>query len=155
MKMKKLKTKNNLLAFLRKAKKQGKSVVFTNGCFDILHAGHIKILEFCKNKGDILVVGLNTDASVRKLKGKGRPINKQKDRALVLGALESIDAVCFFGEQTPHNLITLIKPDILVKGGDYSEDEVVGNKVAKKVIIYPLVKGKSTSGVIKKINNRK
>ncbi|MBT7283562.1 MAG: D-glycero-beta-D-manno-heptose 1-phosphate adenylyltransferase, partial [Elusimicrobiaceae bacterium] len=80
---------------------------------------------------------------------------KQKDRALVLGALESIDAVCFFGEQTPHNLITLIKPDILVKGGDYSEDEVVGNKVAKKVIIYPLVKGKSTSGVIKKINNRK
>jgi rfaE bifunctional protein nucleotidyltransferase chain/domain len=153
--MKKLKTKNNLLAFLRKAKKQGKSVVFTNGCFDILHAGHIKILEFCKNKGDILVVGLNTDASVRKLKGKGRPINKQKDRALVLGALESIDAVCFFGEQTPHNLITLIKPDILVKGGDYSEDEVVGNKVAKKVIIYPLVKGKSTSGVIKKINNRK
>ena len=129
--------------------------MFTNGCFDILHAGHIKILEFCKNKGDILVVGLNTDASVRKLKGKGRPINKQKDRALVLGALESIDAVCFFGEQTPHNLITLIKPDILVKGGDYSEDEVVGNKVAKKVIIYPLVKGKSTSGVIKKINNRK
>lgn len=153
--MEKLKSKNKLLAFLRNAKKQKKSVVFTNGCFDILHAGHIKILDFCKKKGDLLVLGLNNDSSVRKIKGKGRPINNQKDRAMVLSALESIDAICFFGEKTPHNLIKLVKPDILVKGGDYTKDEVVGNDIAKKVVIYPLIKGKSTTGVIKKINKGK
>ncbi len=153
--MEKLKSKNKLLAFLRNAKKQKKSVVFTNGCFDILHSGHIKILDFCKRKGDLLVLGLNSDSSVRKIKGKGRPINNQKDRAIVLGALESIDAICFFSEKTPYNLIKLVRPDVLVKGGDYTKDEVVGNDIAKKVVIYPLVKGKSTTGVIKKINKGK
>ena len=109
-------TRTKLSAFVKKAKAAGKTIVFTNGCFDILHAGHVKSIEFAKSKGDVLVLGLNSDTSVRRLKGKGRPVNKQEDRALVLAALGAIDAVCIFSQDTPLELIKLVKPDILVKG---------------------------------------
>ncbi len=152
-----LKAKNKILSkpalakFLAEARKKNKKIVFTNGCFDILHAGHVSVLEFSKNKGDILVLGLNTDASVRVLK-PGRPINKQTDRALVCAALEAVDAVVFFGEQTPYNLIKLVRPDVLVKGGDYKPEDVVGREFAGRVVIYPLLKGRSTTNIIKKSN---
>lgn len=100
-------------------KNKGKKIVFTNGCFDILHVGHIQYLEEAKSYGDVLIVGLNTDASVRKLKGESRPINNQNDRANILSSLSSVDYVVIFEEETPYELIRLISPDILVKGGDY------------------------------------
>ena len=146
-------SKAKLAAFLKKARKEGKKIVFTNGCFDILHAGHVSILEFARNQGDLLVLGINTDASVRRLKGKSRPINKQADRALVAAALQPVDAVVFFGEDTPLNLIKSIKPDVLVKGADYSVQNVVGREHAGKVVLFKLLKGRSTTNIIKKSNN--
>lgn len=149
-------TKNKILTleklknFLKKVKKEGKKIVFTNGCFDILHAGHVRILEFSKSQGDLLVLGLNSDASVRRLKGPSRPVNKQKDRAIVVSALAAVDAVVLFKEDTPLNLIKIIKPDILVKGADYTVKTVVGREYAGKVVLCPLVKGKSTTNLIKK-----
>jgi len=128
----------------------GKKIVFTNGCFDILHAGHVSVLEFSRSKGDVLVVGLNSDASVKRLKGPSRPINMQADRALVLAALESVSAVCLFEEDTPYNLIKAVRPDVLVKGGDYKKSEIVGSEFAGKVVRFPLLKGRSTTGIIKK-----
>jgi len=148
----KILSKTALSAFVEKQKRAGKKIVFTNGCFDILHAGHVSILEFARSKGDVLILGLNTDASVRRqCKGPGRPINKQADRALVCAALEAVDAVCFFDEDTPYNLIKSVMPDILVKGGDYKADAVAGKEFAKKVIIFPLLKGRSTTAIIKKV----
>ena len=135
------------LALWRKA---GKKVVFTNGCFDILHAGHVSVLEFSRAQGDELVVGLNSDASVRRLKGPARPVNPQGDRALVLAALESVSAVCIFEEDTPHNLIKTVRPDVLVKGGDYKKNEIVGSEFAGRVVRFPLLKGRSTTGIINK-----
>lgn len=149
-------TKNKILTleklknFLKKARKEGKKIVFTNGCFDILHAGHVRIIEFSKSKGDILILGLNSDASVRRLKGPTRPVNKEKDRQIVVSALEAVDGVVLFKEDTPLNLIKIIKPDILVKGADYTADTVVGREYAGKVVLCPLVKGKSTTNIIKK-----
>ena len=150
-------TKNKILTleklknFLKKAKKEGKKIVFTNGCFDILHSGHVRIIEFAKSQGDLLILGLNSDASVRRLKGPSRPVNKQKDRAIVVSALEAVDGVVLFKEDTPLNLIKIIKPDILVKGADYTTDNVVGREYAGKVVLCPLVKGKSTTNIIKKV----
>ena len=149
-------TKNKILtlaklkSFLNKARKVGKKIVFTNGCFDIIHPGHIRILEFSKSQGDILILGLNTDASIKRLKGPTRPINKQNDRAIVVSALEAVDGVILFKEDTPLNLIKIIKPDILVKGADYTKQTVVGREYAGKVVLCPLVKGKSTTNLIKK-----
>ena len=134
------------------ARKKGQKIVFTNGCFDILHAGHVSVLEFSRSKGDLLVVGLNSDASVRRLKGPTRPVNTQADRALVLAALESVSAVCIFNEDTPHNLIKLVRPDVLVKGGDYKPSEIVGREFAKKVVRFALLKGRSTTNIIKKVS---
>jgi len=131
-------------------RKAGKKIVFTNGCFDILHAGHVSVLEFSRSKGDVLVVGLNSDASVRRLKGPTRPINAQGDRALVLAALESVGAVCVFEQDTPYNLIKAVRPDVLVKGGDYKKSEIVGREFAGKVVRFALLKGRSTTGIIKK-----
>lgn len=131
-------------------RKAGQKIVFTNGCFDILHAGHVSVLEFSRNKGNVLVVGLNSDASVKRLKGPTRPINSQGDRALVLAALESVSAVCLFEEDTPYNLIKAVRPDVLVKGGDYKKSEIVGSEFAEKVVRFPLLKGRSTTGIIKK-----
>jgi len=148
----KILSKTALAAFVAARRRAGEKIVFTNGCFDILHAGHVAILEFSKSKGDVLILGLNTDASVKRLqKAPGRPINKQADRALVCAALEAVDAVCFFDEFTPANLVKSIKPDVLVKGGDYKPGEVAGKEFAKKVIIFPLLKGRSTTNIIGKI----
>ncbi len=146
----KILTRTKLAAFLKAQRAKGNKIVFTNGCFDILHAGHVSILEFSKNQGDILVLGINTDASVKRLKGPTRPINKQADRALVAASLEAVDAVVLFGQDTPLELIKFIKPDVLVKGADYTVQNVVGREFAKKVALYPLLKGRSTTNVIKK-----
>lgn len=141
-----------LKEIVRKAKKEGKRIVFTNGCFDIIHVGHIRLLRRCRELGDIVIVGVNSDLSVRRLKGNTRPINKVEDRTEILSAIRYVDFVIVFEEDTPYNLIKQIEPDFLVKGGDYKEDEVVGREFAKKVVIFPLVKGKSTTSLIKKIH---
>ena len=152
-----MKAKNKIFSrralglWLAKQRKAGKKIVFTNGCFDILHAGHVSVLEFSRSKGDVLVVGLNSDASVKRLKGPARPVNKEADRALVLAALEAVDAVCVFPEDTPYNLIKLVAPDVLVKGGDYKPSEIVGREFAKKVVRFALLKGRSTTNIIKKV----
>jgi len=145
-------TRAKLAAFVKKAKAQGKKIVFTNGCFDILHAGHVSSIEFAKSKGDILVLGLNSDSSIRRLKGPSRPVNKQADRALVVAALGAVDAVCLFSQDTPLELIKIIKPDVLVKGADYKNKEVVGSQFAGKVVLFPLLKGRSTTNLINKIS---
>lgn len=153
-----MKAKNKILGsralkkFVEAAREEGKKIVFTNGCFDILHAGHVSVLEFSRSKGDVLVVGLNSDASVRRLKGPTRPVNTQADRALVLAGLESVSAVSIFEEDTPYNLIKIVRPDVLVKGGDYKTDEIVGREFAKKVVRFPLLKGRSTTNIINKVS---
>ena len=148
----KIKGPRQLRQFIAAARSRGQKIVFTNGCFDILHAGHVSVLEFARTQGDLLVVGLNSDASVRRLKGPSRPVNNQEDRALVLAALESVSAVCVFEEDTPYNLIKLVCPDVLVKGGDYKPAEIVGREFAKKVVRFALLKGRSTTNIIKKIS---
>lgn len=155
-----MKAKNKIIglrtlkAQLKKERKAGKKIVFTNGCFDILHAGHVSVLEFSRAKGDVLVVGLNSDESVRRLKGPTRPVNKQADRALVLAALESVSYVCIFNEDTPYNLIKTVRPDVLVKGGDYKPSEIVGREFAGRVVRFALLKGRSTTGIIKKVSKK-
>ncbi|MBI4249245.1 MAG: adenylyltransferase/cytidyltransferase family protein [Elusimicrobia bacterium] len=141
------------LARLRKGwRKTGRKVVFTNGCYDLLHAGHVHLLEKAKAFGDILIVGLNSDASVRKLgKSPERPINPQSSRARVVAALESVDYVALFDSETPAALIRTLKPDILVKGADYQAGEIVGRLDAGKTVRIPLKKGFSTTGLIRKI----
>ncbi|HTQ27323.1 MAG TPA: D-glycero-beta-D-manno-heptose 1-phosphate adenylyltransferase [Puia sp.] len=133
----------------------GKTIVFTNGCFDILHQGHIASLSQAAVEADFLVVGVNADESVRKLKGPHRPINDQQSRALLLASLLMVDAVIIFEEDTPLNLINALNPDVLVKGGDYTIDQIVGARevLARggRVVINPLVPGFSTSGLIEKI----
>ena len=134
---------------------KGKKVVFTNGCFDILHAGHVEYLQAAKELGDILIVGLNSDQSVKKLKGKNRPHNKLEHRVKVLASLSCVDKVAVFDEETPIKLIKSIKPSVLVKGGDYSVNQIVGSKEVQKaggkVITIPLVKGLSTTKILKQI----
>jgi len=130
-----------------------KKIVFTNGCFDILHVGHVKYLEQAKKLGDILVIGINSDNSVRRLKGETRPVNKLFDRSCILASLSSVDYVIPFDEDTPINLIEKIIPDILVKGGDYKGKDVIGQKIAKKLVLIDFVTGKSTSVIIEKIQD--
>lgn len=130
-----------------------KRKVFTNGCFDILHRGHVEYLEKARELGDILILGLNTDASVKRLKGETRPINSEIDRAIVLSALWCIDYIILFDEDTPFELIKSIRPDILVKGGDYKIEEVVGREFAKEVILIDFVDGYSTTNIINKMSN--
>lgn len=133
----------------------GKTVAFTNGCFDILHAGHIHSLSQAASFADILIVGLNSDSSTKKLKGDSRPVNNEQNRALLLASLVIVDAVVLFHEDTPHHLITTILPDVLVKGGDYTIDTIVGAKevmaAGGRVEIIPLVEGLSTTSILKKI----
>jgi len=129
------------------------NVIFTNGCFDILHTGHVQLLKECKKlAGDNgkVIVGLNSDTSVKKLKGESRPINDQESRKLLLESLRFVDEVIIFEEETPELLIEKIRPDILVKGGDYSIDQIVGKQYAKKVVVFPYVDGKSTTNTIEK-----
>lgn len=128
-------------------------LIFTNGCFDILHKGHIEILKFSKSLGTKLIVGLNSDKSVKILKGSGRPINQQEDRKLILESLRFVDEVIIFDEETPYNLIKQIKPDIIVKGGDYTADKVIGNDLAE-VIIFNYINGYSTTKIIESNGNR-
>lgn len=139
-------------------RRRGKRIVFTNGCFDILHSGHVTYLDRAKHLGDILVVGLNTDTSVRALKGPTRPLNRQRDRATVLAALESVDYVTLFGERTPERLIKLLKPDILTKGGDWKVADIVGaaDVAARggRVVSIPFVRGYSTTSFVRRIETR-
>ena len=148
-------TLKKLKKILEKLRKQNKKIVFTNGCFDIIHSGHIRILKKAKEKGDVLIVGLNSDKSVRKIKGKKRPIMNEKDRALILDSIRYVDYVVLFDEETPYNLIKEIEPDVLVKGSDYKLSEVVGADIVIKkggeVFLVPLLKGKSTTNVIERI----
>jgi len=137
-----------ILDYLRKSKKK---IIFTNGCFDILHLGHVKYLEKAKKLGDVLIVGVNSDDSVSRLKGKNRPVNRINDRCCVLASLKSVDYVIPFSEDTPIELIRTIVPDILVKGGDYKDREVIGEKIARKLVLIDFEEGKSTSNIISKI----
>jgi rfaE bifunctional protein nucleotidyltransferase chain/domain len=142
---------NNLLEKIKLFRKNGKKIVFTNGCFDIIHNGHIRVFKKCRSLGDIVIVGLNSDSSVRRLKGPKRPINNQKDRAEVVDSIRYVDYVVIFNELTPYKIIKMIKPDFLVKGGDYKKDEVVGREFAGKVVIVKMLKGRSTTKIIEKI----
>jgi len=127
--------------------------VFTNGCFDILHRVHVDLLWFCKSKGDIVIVGINSDESIKKLKGKSRPINKQEDRKFLLESLSCVDDVIIFNEDTPLRLINEIRPDIIVKGGDYKPEDIVGNNICE-VVIFEYAKGYSTTKTIQDIGSR-
>ena len=154
----KLKNLSALARIVGNIKKRGQKVVFTNGCFDILHAGHVEYLSKARKMGDILVIGLNSDSSVKKLKGDNRPINNELDRARVLSALYFIDYVTIFNEKTPESLIKKLKPDYLVKGGDWNEEEIAGAGFVKsyggKVRIVPFVDGYSTTSILKKIADK-
>ena len=142
---------------LAAARIKGKTVAFTNGCFDILHEGHIFSLSQAAQEADILVVGVNSDASVKRLKGNERPVNNEQSRSLLLAALVLVDLVVIFDEDTPLELITALHPDVLVKGGDYTPEQVVGAKEViswgGRVVINPIVPGFSTTGIIEKIRH--
>jgi D-beta-D-heptose 7-phosphate kinase/D-beta-D-heptose 1-phosphate adenosyltransferase len=141
-----------LLARRHRWRAEGRRVVFTNGCFDLLHPGHVALLEAARGKGDVLVVGINSDASVRALKGEGRPLVPADERAEMLLALESVDAVVVYDEPTPREVIAALLPDVLVKGADYREDEVVGADLVKaaggRVLLAKLEPGRSTTALI-------
>jgi D-beta-D-heptose 7-phosphate kinase/D-beta-D-heptose 1-phosphate adenosyltransferase len=145
-----------LKAVLAKARKSGKKIVFTNGCFDILHVGHVRYLKKARSLGDLLVIGLNNDASVRALKGPSRPLNGEKDRAEVLGALAFVDKIVIFSEGTPEKLIHAVRPDFLVKGGDWKKKDIVGSAFVEsyggRVLSLPFIKGFSTTGTLKKFS---
>ncbi|MGB2697212.1 MAG: D-glycero-beta-D-manno-heptose 1-phosphate adenylyltransferase [Candidatus Zixiibacteriota bacterium] len=153
--MRKVVNINELVGIREKVKKEGGKVVFTNGCFDILHRGHVDYLEKAKKLGDILIVGLNSDESVKKIKGKKRPIVPQDDRVMVLSALGCVDYVCIFDQETPGELIEKIIPDVLVKGGDWEKENIVGRKIVEEnggeVFAIPEVEGKSTQKIIQTI----
>ena len=149
-----VKTVKEATKLSQELKVNGKKIVFTNGCFDILHAGHVRYLESAKSYGDVLILGLNSDRSVSALKGQNRPINTQLDRAYILAALEAVDYVVVFDEDTPYDLIKLLKPHILVKGGDYEGKSVVGEDIVDELILVHFVDGKSTTKIIEKIQQR-
>ncbi|MCF7870535.1 MAG: adenylyltransferase/cytidyltransferase family protein [Candidatus Omnitrophica bacterium] len=132
-------------------KQKGKTIVFTNGCFDLIHPGHIKIIKEAKKKGDVLIVGLNSDKSVKKIKGKTRPLLNQKARATILSAIQYIDYLTIFDQKTPYLLIKALKPDILVKGQDWPKDKIIGRKLVKKIVQLKMSPGYSTTNIIKKI----
>lgn len=148
-----------LLAQLQNLRSQKKKIVFTNGCFDLLHVGHVRYLSEAKKLGDYLVIGVNSDESVKRLKGPTRPIQNQLDRAEILKSLKSVDETVIFGEDTPQNLIEQIKPDILVKGGDWSVDQIVGGRFVQsyggQVCSLTFIDGKSTTKIIEKANLHK
>ena len=146
-----IKTFDEISSIVGELKNKKKKIVFTNGCFDILHIGHIKYLEKAKSFGDTLIIGLNSDDSIRRLKGENRPINIQNDRAYILGSLEVVDYLVIFDEDTPLELIKLIEPDVLVKGGDYEGQVVVGQDIAKELKLVHFIEGKSTTKTIGKI----
>jgi D-beta-D-heptose 7-phosphate kinase/D-beta-D-heptose 1-phosphate adenosyltransferase len=142
--------KKDLLRVAAELRSRGKKIVFTNGCFDILHIGHVRYLAKARRLGDVLIVGLNSDSSVSRLK-PGRPVNAEKARAEVLAALSAVDYVTVFTEPTPYRLIKALKPDILVKGGDWKKEEIVGSDIAGQTFSLPFTRGASTTGIIGKI----
>ncbi len=154
----KIKTLKSLKKTIHFLKKRGKSAVFTNGCFDILHKGHINYLEKASTLADTLIVAINSDASVRALKGRSRPLFAARDRALAVAALEFVDYVVVFGEKTPFRIIKALKPNILVKGADWKKSHIVGRDTVEsyggRVVRIPLVKGYSTSTLIAKIRKK-
>ncbi|MBT6922198.1 MAG: D-glycero-beta-D-manno-heptose-7-phosphate kinase [Candidatus Ruthia sp.] len=150
-----IKTLGEITTLSEELKSRGKKIIFTNGCFDILHAGHVRYLETAKSYGDVLILGLNSDRSVKVLKGENRPINTQLDRAYILAALEAVDYVVVFDDDTPYDLIKAIKPHTLVKGGDYEGKAVVGQDIANELKLVQFVDGKSTTKTIEKIQQGK
>jgi rfaE bifunctional protein nucleotidyltransferase chain/domain len=151
--MKKLKKSADLKKIISGLKAKGETIVFTNGCFDLLHPGHVKILREAKNKGNILVVGLNSDSSIKRLKGEMRPILNEKARVALLSAISYVDYIVIFNEDTPHKLIKSLKPDILVKGEDWKVNKIVGRKFVQKVFRVKFYPGYSTTSIIKKIKS--
>ncbi|RMH10872.1 MAG: D-glycero-beta-D-manno-heptose 1-phosphate adenylyltransferase, partial [Planctomycetota bacterium] len=151
----KLRSLDEALIQVRAVRESGGTIAFTNGCFDVIHAGHISLLERSATHADLLIVGLNSDASVRRLKGPDRPVNNEEDRARVLGSILGVGAVVLFDEDTPLRLIEAIRPDVLIKGADYQEHEVVGADLVKsyggRVELIPLVEGKSTTSTIQRM----
>ena len=151
----KIKTREELQRLIHNLKRSGKRIVFTNGCFDILHVGHVRYLEEAKSLGDVLVVGINSDRSVRGLKGPRRPILSAEERGEILSGLGCIDYITVFDEPTPFQLISVLQPDVLVKGGDWTPEQVVGRETVEgaggRVIILPFVEGSSTTSIIEVI----
>ncbi len=154
----KIKGRETLLRIVEELKVMGKKIIFTNGCFDLLHVGHIRYLEKARSLGDVLIVGVNSDQSVKILKGPKRPIISEEDRAEILSALECVDYITIFNEPTPLELISSLKPNVLVKGGDWTKETTVGKEVVEnlggEVIILPLENGASTSKIIETIMQR-
>ena len=148
----KIRERKTLLRIIKDLKAKGKRIVFTNGCFDLLHIGHIRYLEEAKALGDVLVVGVNSDSSVRKLKGPKRPVLTEEERTEILSGLGCVDYITIFDERDPLKLITSLHPDVLVKGGDWTKDQIVGSEVVERsggeVVILPFVQGASTSNLI-------
>ncbi|MGD0278749.1 MAG: D-glycero-beta-D-manno-heptose 1-phosphate adenylyltransferase [Smithella sp.] len=153
--MNKILERNALQNKLEELRKKGKKIAFTNGCFDILHVGHVRYLREAKKTADVLVLALNSDSSVRSIKGEKRPLMNEEERAEILASLEFIDFITIFPELTPLELINCLKPDILIKGGDWPEEKVVGREEVKKwggrVAIIPEIEGKSTTNIVEKI----
>ena len=149
---------NTISEEVRKLQQSGKKVVFTNGCFDILHAGHVDLLRRARGFGDVLVVAINSDASVGRMKGPNRPIIPEDERAELLAGLEMVDFVCTFDEDTPLEAILKVHPDVLVKGADWGIDGIVGRTEVEgwggKVVALPLVEGKSTTGIVERVLSR-
>ena len=149
--------KERLLVKLTDWKEENKKIVFTNGCFDLIHLGHIEVIARSADLGDILIIGVNTDNSIKRLKGKNRPIVEEISRAKQLAALEFVDAVVFFDQDTPIDLIKMINPNIITKGGDYNTDQVIGNDIVTQndgeVVIIPLTQGYSTTSILEKIKD--
>ncbi|HEX5680615.1 MAG TPA: D-glycero-beta-D-manno-heptose 1-phosphate adenylyltransferase [Desulfobacterales bacterium] len=154
----KLKSCGDLVTILRGLRESGQVVVFTNGCFDLLHAGHVRYLAAARQEGDILVVGLNSDRSVRDIKGDTRPILRESERAEVLAGLAAVNYIVLFDEPDPLRLITALAPDVLVKGGDWPEEAIIGAQVVRdrggRVVRMPTVEGASTSAIIARILER-
>lgn len=152
-------TERNIEVIITDLKRQGKKIAFTNGCFDILHRGHVEYLEQAKNFADILVLGLNTDNSVQRLKGLARPYIKEQDRAYIVSRLEAVDVVCLFDEDTPLELLKKVRPDYLIKGGDYRLDQIVGRELVEsqggQVLTIPFIEGKSSTSIIDRIKTEK
>ncbi len=154
----KIYTREELVKAVARWRLLSKKIVFTNGCFDILHAGHISSLSEAAKEADILIVGLNTDSSTKRLKGEGRPVNDENSRALIMASLAIVDAVTLFDEDTPLELIQAILPDVLVKGGDYTQDQIVGAKEVIAfggiIVINPIIEGFSTTSIIEKMQGK-
>jgi len=154
----KIESVDSIAVRARELKARGQRIVFTNGCFDILHGGHIELFRACRGRGDVLIVGINSDPSVRRLKGDGRPIFDQEERAEVLAAMEPVDYVCIFEEDTPLETILKIQPDVLVKGSDWAEKGIVGQEEVEgwggEVVAVPLIEGRSSTDVVRRVISR-